>query len=59
MSSSAKRALRILEFVSDGVHPLGVTEIARSLSLAPATVFRSLDALARADLVSRYQSSSR
>ncbi len=59
MSSSAKRALRILEFVSDSDHPLGVTEIARSLSLAPATVFRSLDALGRADLVSRYQSSSR
>jgi DNA-binding IclR family transcriptional regulator len=59
MSSSAKRALRILEFVSDSDQPLGVTEIARSLSLAPATVFRSLDALSRADLVSRYQSSSR
>jgi len=59
MSSSAKRALRILEFVSDSDHPLGVTEIARILSLAPATVFRSLDALSRADLVSRYQSSSR
>jgi DNA-binding IclR family transcriptional regulator len=59
MSSSAKRALRILEFVSDTEQPLGVTEIARSLSLAPATVFRSLDALSRADLVSRYQSSSR
>ena len=59
MSSSAKRALRILEFVSDSDHPLGVTEIARVLSLAPATVFRSLDALSRADLVSRYQASSR
>jgi DNA-binding IclR family transcriptional regulator len=59
MSSSAKRALRILEFVSDSDHPLGVTEIARVLNLAPATVFRSLDALSRADLVSRYQSSSR
>ena len=59
MSSSAKRALRILEFVSDSDHPLGVTEIARILCLAPATVFRSLDALSRADLVSRYQSSSR
>ena len=59
MSSSAKRALRILEFVSDSDHPLGVTEIARLLSLAPATVFRSLDALSRADLVSRYQASSR
>jgi DNA-binding IclR family transcriptional regulator len=59
MSSSAKRALRILEFVSDSDHPIGVTEIARVLSLAPATVFRSLDALSRADLVSRYQASSR
>jgi IclR family transcriptional regulator, acetate operon repressor len=59
MSSSAKRALRILQFVSDAAHPPGVTDIARALSLAPASVFRSLDALARADLVSRYQSSSR
>ena len=59
MSSSAKRALRILEFVSDSDHPLGVTDIARALCLAPATVFRSLDALSRANLVSRYQSSSR
>jgi DNA-binding IclR family transcriptional regulator len=59
MSSSAKRALRILELVSDTDHPLGVTDIARALSLAPATVFRSLDALSRADLVSRFQSSSR
>ena len=59
MSSSAKRALRILEFFGHADHPLGVTEIARALSLSPGTVFRGIDALHRADLVSRYQSSSR
>ena len=59
MSSSAKRALRILETVAESGRPLGVTEIARALDLAPGTVFRSLDALARADLIARYQASSR
>jgi DNA-binding IclR family transcriptional regulator len=59
MSSSAKRALRILEFVAGAESPPGVTTIARALSLSPATVFRSLDALNRADLVARHGSSSR
>src|SRR2546429_566865 len=59
MSSSAKRALRILEFVGHADHPLGVTEIARALSLSPGTVYRGIDALNRADLVSRYHASSR
>ena len=59
MSSSAKRALGILRLIGRADHPLGVTEIARELSLSPGTVFRSLDALNRADLISRYRSSSR
>lgn len=59
MSSSAKRALRILSLLGRADRPLGVTEIARELALPPGTVFRSLDALSRADLISHYRSSSR
>jgi DNA-binding IclR family transcriptional regulator len=59
MSSSAARALRILDRIGRAGRPLGVTEIAREASLAPGTVFRSLDALLRADLIARYQASSR
>ena len=59
MSSSAKRALRILSAVGTPGRPVGVTEIARSMALPPGTVFRGLDALVRADLLARYQASSR
>ena len=59
MSSSARRALRILETVGAAAVPLGVTEIARRLDLPPGTVFRGLDALERTGYVARYQSSSR
>jgi len=59
VSSSAKRALRILRHIGRADRPLGVSEIARDLSLPAGTVFRSLDALARADLIARYRSSSR
>jgi IclR family acetate operon transcriptional repressor len=59
MSSSAKRALRVLEIIGAADRPLGVTEIARELSLPPGTVFRSLDALSRSGLIARYQASSR
>jgi DNA-binding IclR family transcriptional regulator len=59
MSSSAKRALRILETIGRAGRPLGVSEIARMLALPAGTVFRSLDALHRADLIARYQASSR
>jgi DNA-binding IclR family transcriptional regulator len=59
MSSSAKRALRVLETVGSAGRPLGVTEIARQLSLPAGTVFRSLDALSRSGLIARYQASSR
>lgn len=59
MSSSAARALRVLDEIAASDRPVGVTEIARALSLPAGTVFRSLDALARAGLVARYRASSR
>jgi DNA-binding IclR family transcriptional regulator len=59
MSSSAKRALRVLETIAAADRPLGVTDIARELSLPPGTAFRSLDALTRTGMIARYQSSSR
>lgn len=59
MSSSAARTLRVLDEIAASDHPLGVSEIARALSLPAGTVFRSLDALARAGLVARYRESSR
>ena len=59
MSSSAKRALHVLGTMGAADRPVGVTEVARELSLPPGTVFRSLDALARTHLIARYQSSSR
>jgi IclR family transcriptional regulator, acetate operon repressor len=59
MSSSAARALRVLDEIAGSDLPPGVTEIARALSLPAGTVFRSLDALARAGLVARYRASSR
>ncbi len=59
MSSSAARALRILDEIAYSDRPLGVTGIARALSLPPGTVFRSLDALLRAGLITRYRASTR
>jgi DNA-binding IclR family transcriptional regulator len=59
MSSSAKRALQILETVARGSRPLGVTEIARGMGVPAGTAFRSLDALERSSYVQRYQASSR
>ena len=59
MSSSARRALRILETVGRAERPLGVTEIARALGISAGTVFRGLDALERSGFVARYQASSR
>jgi DNA-binding IclR family transcriptional regulator len=59
MSSSASRTLGVLDHIARSERPPGVTEIARSLSLSPASVFRSLDALLRAGLISRYRESSR
>jgi DNA-binding Lrp family transcriptional regulator len=59
MSSSTIRALHILDEVANSDRPLGVSEIARALSLPPGTVFRSLDALLRAGFVARYRASAR
>jgi DNA-binding IclR family transcriptional regulator len=59
MSSSAKRALKILGTLGESGRPMGVTEIARTVDEAPGTVFRSLDALQRGGLVARHQSVAR
>ena len=59
MSSSAHRALRILETVGAAERPLGATEIGRALRLSPATAFRGLDALERAGYATRFQASTR
>ena len=54
MSSSAKRALKILAAVGHSGRAMGVTEIARALGVAPGTAFRGLDALQRANLLARH-----
>ena len=59
MAGSARRALKVLEVVAASDRPLGVTEIARRLGLAPGTVFRTLDALQRSAYTARYQASAR
>src|SRR5215510_15291327 len=58
MSSSAKRALKLLAAVGETGRPMGVTEIARSLGIAPGTAFRGLDALQSAGLLARQPLSS-
>ena len=57
MSSSASRALRILETVGAAERPLGATEVGRTLGIAPGTVFRGLDALERAGYLARFRAS--
>mgnify|MGYP003577907196 CR=1 FL=1 len=59
MSSSAKRALKILTALGESGRPMGVTEIARTLNIAPGTAFRGLDALQRAGLLTRHPSAPR
>ncbi len=59
MSSSTRRALRILEAVGAAERPLGATEIGRTLGISAGTVFRGLDALERAGYVARFQSSAK
>jgi DNA-binding IclR family transcriptional regulator len=59
MSSSAKRALKILAAVGETGRPMGVTEIARTLGIAAGTAFRGLDALQSAGLLTRHPSSPR
>jgi len=59
MSSSAKRALKILGAVGESGRPMGVTEIARTLGIAPGTAFRGLAALQGAGLLARHPSSPR
>ena len=57
MSSSAARALRILETVGAAERPLGPTEIGQQLGISAGTVFRGLDALERAGYLARFQAS--
>jgi DNA-binding IclR family transcriptional regulator len=57
MSSSASRALRILETVGAAERPLGPTEIGQKLGIAAGTAFRGLDALERAGFLARFQAS--
>ena len=59
MSSSARRALKILATVGDSGRSMGVTEIARTLGIGPGTAFRGLDALQGAGLLSRDRSAPR
>lgn len=59
MSSSGLRTLRVLDEVAHSGRPIGVSELARKLSLPAASVFRSLDALIHAGLVTRYRESAR
>lgn len=58
MTSSARRALAILEIVNSSTEPMGVTAIAEAVGTLPGTAFRSLDALERCDFVSRYRAST-
>jgi DNA-binding IclR family transcriptional regulator len=59
MSSSAKRALKILAAIGESGRPMGVTELARTLGIAPGTAFRGLDALQGAGLLTRHPSAPR
>lgn len=59
MSSSAKRALKILAAVGSSGRSMGVTEIARAVGTAPGTAFRGLDALQRSGLLARHPSAPR
>lgn len=58
MSSSARRAITVLQALSASDVPLGVTAIAAKTGSVAGTAFRSLDALERGGFVTRYQSSS-
>jgi DNA-binding IclR family transcriptional regulator len=57
MSTSAARALRILETVGAAERPLGPTEIGQQLGISAGTAFRGLDALERAGYLARFQAS--
>jgi IclR family acetate operon transcriptional repressor len=59
VSSSTRRALRILEAVGAAGRPVGTTEVGRALGIPPGTAFRALDALERAGYVTRFQASAK
>jgi DNA-binding IclR family transcriptional regulator len=58
MTSSAKRALRVLDIVNAAASPIGVTAVAELAQTPPGTAFRSLDALERCGFVTRYRAST-
>jgi IclR family acetate operon transcriptional repressor len=58
MTSSARRALRILEVVNSSPQPLGVTAIAEATGTVPGTAYRSLNALEQCGFVERYRAST-
>jgi DNA-binding IclR family transcriptional regulator len=58
MTSSARRALRILEVVNSSRQPMGVTAIAEATDMPPGTAYRSLDALEQCGFVARYRAST-
>jgi DNA-binding IclR family transcriptional regulator len=58
MTSSARRALRILEVVNSSLRPMGVTAIAEATETPPGTAYRSLDALEQWGFVERYRAST-
>jgi len=59
MSSSAARALRILDAVGLAERPLGATEVGRALGVPAGTAFRGLDALERGGYLARFQSAAK
>ncbi len=58
MTSSARRALRMLEVVNSSLRPMGVTAIAEATETPPGTAYRSLDALEQCGFVERYRAST-
>lgn len=58
MTSSARRALAVLEIVNSSPRPIGVTAIGEAIGTLPGTAYRSLDALERCEFVARYRAST-
>jgi DNA-binding IclR family transcriptional regulator len=59
VNSSASHVFRVLRFVAESDEPLGVTEIARRLSLGVSTVFRALVTLEESGYIQRYHNTPR
>ncbi|QGZ93682.1 IclR family transcriptional regulator [Terricaulis silvestris] len=59
VNSSASHVFDALRVVSEASEPMGVSEIARELSLPPSTVYRALITLEESEYIDRFQASSR